>query len=537
VTNDTTALQLFINSVGSNFRLKPGLAHVVDKITLTGSQKILDFSNVRIIGLANAAQDCIIDIVNLKQSKIKNLFVVSDGRSADGNTYHLNYQCAVRMRWDGVGDPCQYTYIDGLIIKYIKDGFVYGTNYTQDPQARVAQSENYLNNYWTMGVLRPLTINAINCNLQTTNCCLVANRGEADPSWFDDLLGYVVNCKKGGWVSVNDEFVRIPNNPSIDPSTGYSAGYAIVGSNYAIAGAHVELNPPLLISKQHLEEWQSNVSLRDFMAAYKGSLTSPFAVIESGLTGTLKISNAGTFRSKGTAGGNGAIYIDAKNAPLYKIQMADTYITEWNANANNSSALFVRGGDFTARNTTLDNTSGVIYIPDAKPSFPDADVFGFAMSTTQDGTSKGGWAVSGGTSPKLYKTTTDTPSGIASAIVLETSTASLFVETPGNLLGFPVVGGNNYQFKTWFKIGSSDFVSATYSVKWFDFAGVFISQSDLFAGDMARMTSNGFDKWQIGYAIGKSPLNAVKASFQVKLNGTSNAGLVAKLLFTGVTLF
>jgi hypothetical protein len=490
-----------------------GDKYYVTALELTGKAKYVYFNGAMLLGMSSTAQNHILDLRNFSKSNIYDVVLGSDGIPVYGTNNHLNYKCALRITSPAGDDASQYINIDTIEISYIADGIVLGNFYDEAAQANTPQSEITIDKYTSNGVLRPLTQNALNGNLQTTNSKIVGNINSAG-TWFSDnyALGYTAYNKEGGWVSVNDEFVRI---------IAGGLGKHIKGSRYSISYPIWESNCPISIEPQvESQGTLADVVLENFAGSF-ANLTQSFIEVSIGSTGRLMLNDVELIRTSG-GGTNGAIYIDSINAPDYRIKMINSEPREWTYNLNSSSALFIRGGKAVYKDSRCRNISGDFILDMENNVIDNIDIDGGGMSTTLDTTSKGGWtSVSGAT---FQKYTADLPTGYLSAIRLVT-TGTGFLQSPTTTSGVKVTAGKTYTISMMLKkLGV--FNNLGFSIEWYSFSGVSLGTQVLFNHDSARMTDNGFDKWQEMRCLTKAPAGSMYCRFTFTSSGATDSSRV-----------
>lgn len=438
----------------------------------------LRFTNATIYGVVTTPTDQVVRMHNYRQSRVFGTMIVESDGTSDSPTYMLNYGCGVRLTSDNGSSPTQFLYIDGIFIRYITAGIVSGNLLGDSAQASFPQSEIFIKNYKQRGVEQVFYGNATNGYITFSSCIFSAIKFESG-SWFDDNTKFNLRNDAGDVISVGDEF-----------QISAAGGNNIYGEKISIESPVWEQGVSNYIT--------GDISISNVTNGFFGSAsTVPFIVDPSG-EGRLLLDNCNIRRPDGTADSSRSLFVDCIGNNDFKIHMTDCIMKDFAWISDGTSALFVRGGEFSYNNLRINNddsTSESYFLPAFSHSrFTSADQTGGSMAVVLDLASKNGWSTSnidGGFGGYIA----DTPPDVGSAIRMQGGTSSFVLVSPSGGGGSGIVPSRDYLFQFWLKkLSTTDRFQC--QVVWYDWSGAQISSSDLYDADEARMDGDGFDEWQ-----------------------------------------
>lgn len=481
--DDTAAIMAAFNYAKTSNRgalLFPPGRYCVTSMSWTGNSMAIRFDRAQLYGIATTSQPALLTLHNFRQSTISGLEIETDGDTSSP-THYGNYGCALRLSTSDSNSPTQFLTIDGIFIRYFKAGIVHGNLIDNPPQPSYAQSEIFIRNYKVRGVQQLFFGNATNGYITFSGC--VFSRfcpSEVTAPIWDASSCFNIRNDAGMVISIGDEF-----------QVSEAGGYNNYGKDITIIGPVYEHSVADHITGDY--------SISGLTNGYYGSGALTPITIAPGSTGRLLLNDVKLRRPDGTAGFSGAILIDAKESPGYKIAISNSRFIEWPSNLVNASVFLVRGGHTVMQNVEVDNSASEVpsfAFDDIGNTFNVADPTGESISTTPDLSAKGGWVHAGGSGTgAFHKYTTNLPPGETSAIRLTSSSATVLVASPNTNSGFRVDGGTSRTIRMMLlRLGPT--TSFAIQAQWFSFSGTQIGNtSTVFASDAARLTSNGFDAW------------------------------------------
>ncbi|MCR5858916.1 hypothetical protein [Mesorhizobium sp. J428] len=466
-TDDTAAFLAAFNLANTVARgyleVGPGVMAVTSVLlkTVSGVPSFITFKGTRIYGIATTAQDAIVILEDYRHFNIKDLDIVSDGGSASA-LFHHNYGCALQLRSViANATPTQFGTIDGLLMSAIKNGLVIGNLYGQAAQAAIAQSEIFIRNARTIGVMRPFYMNALNSIVTTTGCVWLVQQSGSHSSWWVNADTWNVRCDEGSFQSIGDEF-----------QNALTVGYMLYGKGMTLVQPQWECGNSSYLN--------GSCSISQNSGGFVAGLQGPLFVVAPGTTGTLSIDQA-YFRRvtesqwlAGVAVASNVNLVEADEAPDFEIMLSNSKFREFRFDPNNApTKAFVRGGRLSASNVILENHSSFAsyrFKGGHGPIITGADVSGASMSATADlSTPKGGWALTGLTGGNFHRSTDSPPPGHTLYIAIESVGTAGSIATPGDTTDTRVKGGEDYILDWWCKKISGD-------------GGLYIITSQLTAG-------------------------------------------------------
>ncbi|OWJ68715.1 hypothetical protein [Inquilinus limosus] len=524
--DDTDAVQ---TALGYN-RVRFTRTYRVTSVTASMLYQIIDMAGFFLTGIAATAADAVLTLRNWREGRIFNAGVISDGDKTSP-IYALNYRCALRCKSEDVylvnkdgqqvldkynnpininRDATQYGYIDGLRIRNMKTGIVWGAHDGDAPQPRYPQSEFHIHGYSPVGVMVPFVGNALNAYLQFHDSIFVAQRTQASASWWDDAAGRTLVNRAG--------LVRLIGG-SIQRAV--TAGYNLWGGGIVVENCDVE--------RACSDYLTGDVTYRSCRNGHYGwpnvfpvgwSNPIPFKVAP-GATGRLLLDDVVIRRDDGVVDRSLHNLVDASQAPDYEIVFRDTTVHQWRIDSTDQAAYFVHGGRMTCTDLAIDNSTAQSYrLREGPNRLVLADPTGRSMPITDDLTSKGHWASVGYGQGGFYKATSDLPMGANEAIRIHATTTGVEIQTDAPLA---VESGYDHVVDFWLKYtGAASGYFRIYprwidaddhEFKYFDQNGQPIRTPPVATQTGSVLATNGFTSWLRFRAVASAPLGAVKARF------------------------